>query len=57
MVARGERVHLDTLDLYSARSRRAFVKEAAAELALDPGPVKTDLGWADENPGIWRNWD
>jgi hypothetical protein len=44
MVARGERVHLDTLDLYSARSRRAFVKEAAAELALDPGPVKTDLG-------------
>jgi len=44
MVTRGERVHLDTLDLYSARSRRAFVTEAAVELALDPATVKHDLG-------------
>ena len=34
MVTRGERVHLDTLDLYSARSRRAFVTEAAYALKL-----------------------
>ena len=44
MVTRGERVHLDTLDLYSARSRRAFVTEAAVELAVDPATVKHDLG-------------
>ena len=44
MVTRGERVHLDTLDLYSARSRRAFVTEGAAELALEADTVKNDLG-------------
>ncbi|MFO7907291.1 MAG: hypothetical protein R6U98_31875 [Pirellulaceae bacterium] len=43
-VTRGERVHLDTLDLCSARSRRAFVKEAAAEVGLEPSTVKQDLG-------------
>ena len=35
---------VDTLDLYSARHRGAFVKEAAAELNLEERVVKHDLG-------------
>jgi hypothetical protein len=36
--------HVDTLDLYSARARVMFVKQAAAELGLGEEVVKTDLG-------------
>jgi hypothetical protein len=36
--------HVDTLDLYSARHRRAFIAEAAAELGLEERVVKRDLG-------------
>ncbi len=35
--------HVDTLDLYSARARIAFVKAAAAELGLGEEVVKADL--------------
>lgn len=44
LVAVGERFHVDTLDLYSARARQAFVNEASAELGLDAAVVKQDLG-------------
>lgn len=44
LVAAGERFHVDTLDLYSARARAAFVSEAAAELAVDAAVLKRDLG-------------
>lgn len=45
LVARdGHGFHVDTLDLYSARHRRAFVAEAAAELGLEERVVKRDLG-------------
>ena len=37
-------LHADTLDLYSARQRAAFVKQAAAELGLRESIVKHDVG-------------
>jgi DNA primase len=40
----GHGFHVDTLDLYSARHRRAFIAEAAAELSLEERVVKRDLG-------------
>jgi DNA primase catalytic core len=39
-----ERYHLDTLDLYSAKQRAAFIRQAAAELALKEDAIKRDLG-------------
>ena len=44
LVGVGDRFHVDTLDLYSARARQAFTLTAAAELGLDEGVVKHDLG-------------
>jgi len=35
---------VDTIELYSARHRNAFVEQAAEELGLDPDVVKKDLG-------------
>lgn len=40
----GSGLHVDTLDLYSARARAAFVAAAAGELRLAPEVVKADLG-------------
>jgi DNA primase len=40
----GERWHMDTLDLCSARQREGFVTAAAAETALKPELLKRDLG-------------
>lgn len=39
----GERLHVDTLDLYQARSRAAFVKAAALELGVSESVVAGDL--------------
>lgn len=36
--------HVDTLDLYSARARAAFVAAAAAELRFEGEVIKADLG-------------
>ncbi len=41
--ARGARLYLDTLDLYAARQRAAFVRQAAEELELAPEVLKGDL--------------
>ena len=38
-----ERFHLDTLDLYQARQRQAFVKQAAEETGLEAELVQRDL--------------
>ncbi len=43
-VACGERWHLDSLDLCSARQRDGFVAAAAVETALKPELLKRDLG-------------
>jgi DNA primase catalytic core len=40
----GDGFHVDTLDLYSARQRAAFVKQAAGEMALDEETVRKDVG-------------
>ena len=37
-------VHVDTLDLYQARARAAFVKSAAAELGVAEEVIKGDVG-------------
>ncbi len=42
-VSAGERLHLDTLDLYQARSRAAFVKAAALELGVAASVISADL--------------
>lgn len=39
----GERLHVDTLDLYQARSRAAFVKAAALELGVSEPVLLADL--------------
>lgn len=45
LASRGEvGFHVDTLDLYSARQRAAYIKQAAVELGVEPGVVKADLG-------------
>jgi DNA primase catalytic core len=40
----GEAVHVDTLDLYQARHRQAFIKAAATELGVAEEVIKADLG-------------
>ena len=44
LVARDELVHLDTLDLYKARSRNSFIKATATELFTDADVIKRDIG-------------
>lgn len=44
LVARDELLHVDTLDLYQARARRAFLQAAAAELYVEEPILKQDLG-------------
>jgi DNA primase len=44
LASRGEALHVDTLDLYGARSRRQFISDAARELCLDEKLLKHDLG-------------
>jgi hypothetical protein len=44
LAARDELVHLDTIDLYRARSRASFIKATAAELFTEPAIIKSDLG-------------
>ncbi|NJL27795.1 MAG: hypothetical protein HC897_07805 [Thermoanaerobaculia bacterium] len=44
LAARGESFHVDTLDLYSARQRAAFLKQAASELGVEARVVQHDLG-------------
>jgi hypothetical protein len=44
LVSAGEAFHVDTLDLYSARQRAAFIKQAAEELSLKEDAIRKDLG-------------
>jgi DNA primase len=41
---RGQAFFVDTLDLYSARQRSLFIKDAAEELEVEPKVIKRDLG-------------
>jgi DNA primase catalytic core len=44
LASKDDALHVDTLDLYSARQRVAFVKQAALELGASEDTVKKDLG-------------
>ena len=44
LVARHEAVHVDTFDLYHARARAGFIKQAALELGVAEDVIKGDLG-------------
>ena len=44
LVSQGEAFFVDTLDLYAARARAAFVAQAAAELHVGENMLKIDLG-------------
>lgn len=44
LVSCGEGFHVDTLDLYSARQRAAFTKQASEELRLKEETLRRDLG-------------
>jgi len=44
MVACGDAFHVDTLDLYSAKQRAAYIVQAAAETGCDERILKSDLG-------------
>ncbi len=46
LVRRGDAIHVDTLDLYSARQRAAFTKQAAEELNVQEDVIKRDVGHA-----------
>jgi len=44
MVSRGEYFHVDTLDLYQAKARTAFIRQASIELGASEEKLKRDLG-------------
>ncbi len=44
LVSCGDGFHVDTFDIYSARHRVAFIKQASAELGLSDDVLKKDLG-------------
>ena len=44
LVSQGSHFHVDTFDLYNARSRTGYIKQAALELGIAEDTLKTDLG-------------
>ena len=44
LASRGDSFHLDTLDLYAARQRAVFQKQAAIEMGVKEDVIKRDLG-------------
>ncbi len=44
MVSKGPRFHVDTLDLYQAKARAAFIKQSSLELSESEEALKGDLG-------------
>ena len=44
LATRDELVHLDTFDLFKARSRSSFIKATASELFTDDQIIKRDMG-------------
>ena len=44
LVAREDAFHVDTLDMYSARQRAAFLKQASDELGVKEDVIRKDLG-------------
>jgi hypothetical protein len=44
LAGRGDHFHVDTLDLYGARQRAIFLKQASTELGVHEDVLKADLG-------------
>jgi DNA primase len=44
LVSEGDAVHVDTLELYSARARAGFIAQASIELRVKEDLIKADLG-------------
>ena len=44
LIKQGEAFHVDTFDMYSARHRSAYIKQAAYELGVKEEVIKSDLG-------------
>ena len=44
LVLQGDKFHVDTLDMYSARHRTAYIKHAGIELGIKYDVIKQDLG-------------
>lgn len=44
LASRGDAFHVDTLNLYTAHQRAAFVKQAAIEMGVNEEVIKHDLG-------------
>ncbi|MEY3202296.1 MAG: primase, partial [Pseudomonadota bacterium] len=44
LVSRGEHFHVDTLDLYSAKARAQYIKQASIEVCEAEDTIKHDLG-------------
>jgi len=44
MIAKGEAMHLDKLDLYSSKQRQVFINQASVECGIEPDIIKSDLG-------------
>ena len=44
LVRRGEGIHVDSFDLYSAKHRQAFARTAAAALEVEAAVIQRDLG-------------
>ncbi len=44
LATRQDAIHLDTLDLYTARLRRSFIKAASEELCVEQDVIKRDIG-------------
>ena len=47
LAGKGDAFFVDTLDLYAARARAAYIAQAAIELTVTDEVVKTDLGRRD----------
>ncbi len=44
LVSQGDLLHVDTFDLYTAKARYSFIKQAAIELGITEEVIKKDLG-------------
>lgn len=44
LVSRNDALHIDSLDLYSAKARASYIKQASIELGLSEEAIKADLG-------------
>lgn len=44
LVAAGDALHVDTLDLYQAKARQVFARQAAVELGCEETVIQRDLG-------------